>query len=34
MFHADVFEAMINKIQNMADDFDPAPEKVLRRGYF
>lgn len=33
-FHADVFQRMIDKIQAMASDIDPASEKVLERGYF
>ena len=33
-YHADVFQRMINKIQAMADDTDPAAEKVLSQGYF
>jgi len=33
-YHADVFQRMIDKIQRMADDTDPAAEKVLKRGFF
>lgn len=33
-YHADVFERMVEKIQSMADDLDPAADKVLERGYF
>jgi DNA modification methylase len=33
-YHADVFRRMIDKIQAMADDTDPATGKVLSRGYF
>lgn len=33
-YHADVFQRMIDKIQTMADDFNPNAEKVIDRGYF
>ncbi|NLN01456.1 MAG: Bpu10I family restriction endonuclease [Lentisphaerae bacterium] len=33
-YHADVFQRMIDKIQAMVDDTDPATGKVLSRGYF
>lgn len=33
-YHADVFQRMIDKIQRMAADTDPAVENVLTRGYF
>lgn len=33
-YHVDVFQHMIDKIQAMASDTDPASEKVLERGYF
>ena len=33
-YHADVFQRMIDKIQSVADDSDPAPGKVLKQGHF
>ena len=33
-YHADVFQRMIDKIQKMADDTNPAEDKVLKRGFF
>lgn len=34
MYHLDVFQRMIDKIQTMADDTDPTSGNVLNRGYF
>jgi SAM-dependent methyltransferase len=33
-YFADVFQRMIDKIQRMADDVDPAIDKVLKQGHF
>jgi len=33
-YYADVFQRMIDKIQSVADDADPAADKVLKRGHF
>jgi hypothetical protein len=33
-YYADVFQRMIDKIQNMVDDADPAANKVLKEGHF
>ena len=33
-YHPDVFQRMIDKIQKMADDTNPAADKVLKRGFF
>lgn len=33
-YYADVFQRMIDKIQHMADDIDPATDKVLKQGHF
>lgn len=34
LYHADVFQHMLNKIQTMANDTDPATGKVLNKGHF
>jgi len=33
-YYADVFQRMIDKIQRMTDDVDPAADKVLKQGHF
>ena len=33
-YYSDVFQRMIDKIQRMADDVDPAADKVLKQGHF
>jgi hypothetical protein len=33
-YYADVFQRMIDKIQRIADEVDPAPDKVLKQGHF
>ena len=33
-YYSDVFQRMIDKIQSVADDADPAVDKVLKRGHF
>ena len=33
-YYSDVFQRMIDKIQSMADDVDPAADKVLKEGHF
>jgi len=33
-YYTDVFQRMIDRIQSVVDDADPAPDKVVKRGHF